>query len=71
MNKLIKFLAFYFFRITYILFISNLVLEGILKYFYYDFISQTEIFNYLFWLFFGLMLGSFVTIQSVKYLNKE
>ena len=71
MSRIKIFLSKYCFRIAYILFILTIIVEAILKYFYFDVISNTVILNYLFWFFLGAVAGSFLTIQSIKYLKNE
>ena len=65
-----KWLSLNCFRILYIIFLANLFVEIIARNFVNDLENLKQIFDLLFCFFLGLVIGSYLTIQSVKVLKK-
>ncbi len=71
MVNLKKWISHNCFRIIYIIFLTNLFIEIILRNFYNEYENLKSIFDLLFCFLIGLVIGSYLTIQCVKVLKKN
>lgn len=71
MVNLKKWISHNCFRIIYIIFLTNLFIEIILRTFYNEYENLKPIFDLLFCFLIGLVIGSYLTTQCVKVLKKN